>query len=75
MSFEDRLKDSAGDYESKTDKSIQELLYGHYPDLTEKEFAICNFDCLCDLGYRSTFFVIRLIHRGGPVLVYIFLEI
>ena len=42
MSFEERLKDFAGDLWSKIDKSIKELLYGHYPDLTEKEFTICE---------------------------------
>jgi hypothetical protein len=42
MSFEERLKEFAADLASKGDKSIQELLYGHYPDLTEKEFAICR---------------------------------
>jgi hypothetical protein len=42
MSFEDRLKDFAADLGSKIDKSIKELLYGYYPDLTEKEFAICE---------------------------------
>ena len=50
--FEDRLKDSAGDWGSKTDKSIQELLYGHYPDLTEKQFALCDMivSAIWDIG-------------------------
>jgi len=53
--FEDRLKDSAGDWGSKTDKSIQELLYGHYPDLTEKQFALCDMivSALWDIGLPS----------------------
>jgi hypothetical protein len=42
MSFEERLKEFARDLGSNIDKSIQELLYGYYPDLTEKEFAICE---------------------------------
>jgi hypothetical protein len=42
MSFEEGLKRFAKDLQSKIDKSIKELLYGHYPDLTEKEFAICE---------------------------------
>jgi hypothetical protein len=42
MSFEKGLKDFARDSESKIDRSIQELLYGYYPDLTDKEFAICK---------------------------------
>jgi hypothetical protein len=42
MSFEEGLKKFAKDLGSKIDKSIRELLYGHYPDLTEKEFAICK---------------------------------
>jgi hypothetical protein len=52
MSFEERLKDSAGDWGSKTDKSIRELLYGHYQDLTEKQFAICEMivSAIWDIG-------------------------
>jgi hypothetical protein len=42
MSFEKGLKDFAGDLGSKIDRSTQELLYGYYPDLTDKEFAICK---------------------------------
>jgi hypothetical protein len=42
MSFEERLKNSGRDWGSRVDKSIRELLYGYYPDLTEKEFAICD---------------------------------
>src|ERR671922_2598520 len=42
MSFEDRLKDFGADLGSKINKSKKELLYGYYPDLTEKEFAICE---------------------------------
>jgi hypothetical protein len=42
MSFEERLKEFARNLGPKIDKSIQELLYGYYPDLTEKEFAICD---------------------------------
>lgn len=42
MSFEERLKNSGRDWGSRVDKSIRELLYGYYPDLTEKEFAICE---------------------------------
>lgn len=53
INFEDRLKDSAGDWGSKIDKSIRELLYGHYPELTEKQFVICEM-IVCDMGYRST---------------------
>jgi hypothetical protein len=41
MSFEKGLKDFARDLTSKIDKSTQEMLYGYYPDLTDKEFAIC----------------------------------
>jgi hypothetical protein len=42
MSFEKGLKDFARDLMSKIDRSTQELLYGYYPDLTDKEFAICK---------------------------------
>jgi hypothetical protein len=42
MSFEKGLKDFARDLMSKIDRSTQELLYGYYPDLTDKEFAICR---------------------------------
>ena len=58
LSFEDRLKDSAGDYESKTDKSIQKLLYGHYPNLTEKQFAICEMivSAIWDIGQPSSLY-------------------
>jgi hypothetical protein len=42
MSFEERLKEFGIELGSKIDKSTKELLYGYYPDLTEKEFAICK---------------------------------
>jgi hypothetical protein len=42
MSFEERLKEFGADCSSKIDKSIKELLYGYYPNLTEKEFVICR---------------------------------
>jgi hypothetical protein len=42
MSFEKGLKDFARDLTSKIDKSTQEMFYGYYPDLTDKEFAICR---------------------------------
>lgn len=53
--FEDRLKDSVGDWGSETDKSIQELLYGHYPDLTEKQYVICEMivSAIWDIDRRS----------------------
>jgi hypothetical protein len=54
MSFEERLKDFAGDVFSKIDKSIKELLYGHYPDLTEKEFVICEI--ISSAAWESFFY-------------------
>jgi hypothetical protein len=50
--FEDRLKDSVGDWGSRIDKSIQELLYGYYPNLTEKQFVICDMivSAIWDIG-------------------------
>ena len=56
MSFEDRLKNSARDWGSRIDKSIRELLYGHYPDLTEKEFAICEMIVAAIWDIRITFY-------------------
>ena len=51
MSFEERLKDSAGAW-SKSDKSIREQLYGHYHDLTEKQFALSKMivSAIWDIG-------------------------
>lgn len=56
MSFEDRLKNSVGDWGSKTDKSIQELFYGYYPDLTKKEFAICEMIISARWDLGETFY-------------------
>jgi hypothetical protein len=50
--FKERLKDSSEDWGSKIDKSVQDLLYGYYPELTEKQFTICDMiiSALWDIG-------------------------
>ena len=49
--FVNRLKYIGENTGAKTVRSLAELLYGHYPDLNYKEFAICRTiaDTLWDL--------------------------
>jgi hypothetical protein len=50
--FEARLKYVGKNVADRTDGILAELLRGHYPDITSKEFTICKTiaDTLWDLG-------------------------
>jgi hypothetical protein len=40
--FKDRLRIATNGLFDRSDKSIDELLLGHYPDLNQKELIVCH---------------------------------
>ena len=59
--FEDRLKYVANNVGNKTDRALAEMLYGNYPNLNHKEFAICRTiaDTLWDLEGHALYLEVQ----------------
>jgi hypothetical protein len=55
--FEDRLRYVGKNVGNKSDRALAELLYGNYPNLNHKEFAICRTiaDTLWDFEGHTTY--------------------
>jgi hypothetical protein len=59
--FEDRLRYIGKNVGNKTDRALAELLYGNYPNLNHKEFAICRTiaDTLWDLEGHADYLEVQ----------------
>jgi hypothetical protein len=59
--FIDRLKYVAKNTGNKTDRALAEMLYGNYPNLNHKEFAICRTiaDTLWDLEGHALYLEVQ----------------
>jgi hypothetical protein len=59
--FENRLRYIGKNVGNKSDRALAELLYGNYPNLNHKEFAICRTiaDTLWDLEGHATYLEVQ----------------